>query len=111
MVYLLVLLSSFWLAQLPNPDLASRLSAEGLKLLDQGRLAEAVDRFRRAVEADPENLAALNNLGVTLRKQKDFATAVATLQRAARLHPEDARVHVNLGLAFQGLNRTSDALA
>ena len=44
----------------PLKDAVASLNDEGLKLLDQGRLAQATAKFRKAVEADPRNAAALN---------------------------------------------------
>ena len=55
-----LLLSLMWLGQANDSRLASSLNDEGLKLLDQGRLAQATAKFRKAVEADPRNAAALN---------------------------------------------------
>jgi len=105
-----LLLISMWLGQADNTRLASSLNDEGLKLLDQGRLLQATYKFRKAVEADPQNAAALNNLGAALRKQRDYEGAVRVLEQAAKLRPNDAPIYVNLGLAVHGLHRPAEAV-
>jgi Flp pilus assembly protein TadD len=82
--YLFLFLSNLLLAQAANPDLASRLNREGMALLDQGRLKEAVDRFRQAIQSDPHNISAHNNLGVTLRRQGDFSGALSVFHAARK---------------------------
>ena len=64
---------------------------------DQGKLAEAVASYRRALELNPDFAEAHNNLGTTLKDQGKLAEAVASYRRALELNPDFAEVHNNLG--------------
>jgi Flp pilus assembly protein TadD len=97
-MFQLMLLGSLLLAEVPDPERASRLNNEGMDLLEAGRLSESVEKFRQAIQTDPGHISAHNNLGVALRRQKDFVGAIAILQTALRLRPDDARIQSNLDL-------------
>jgi Flp pilus assembly protein TadD len=62
-----LVLTSLLLVQAINPDLASRLNTEGMNFLEQGRLKEAVEKFRRAVETDPNNISASKQIQTTFQ--------------------------------------------
>jgi Flp pilus assembly protein TadD len=68
----------------------------GLALTRAGRHAEAVQAYREAVAADPDNLDALNNLGWSLGRLGFFTQAQAPLERARALAPMNALVANNL---------------
>src|SRR5439155_22053668 len=70
-------------------DIAARLNSAGLDLMRRGQVNEAVERFRQALERDPENVDCLGNLGVALLKQEAYPEAVDVLQRAAQRRPND----------------------
>jgi tetratricopeptide (TPR) repeat protein len=55
-------------------------------VLGQGRLSEAAERFRQALQLQPDHVAARAGLGVTLASLRKLPEAVAEL-RAARLRP------------------------
>jgi TolB-like protein/Flp pilus assembly protein TadD len=58
----------------------------------QGRSAEAVRNFEKALELDPHNLSNLRQLAVTYLFMRRFAEAAATVDRAISLAPEDAQL-------------------
>ena len=98
-----ILAVSLWLAfQAAGPGSASSMDAEGLSLLEQGRVSEAEGRFRKALEFDPEDAEALNDLGMILRRRGETSKAVELLQRAVKVRPNTA---------FAPLNRKKSALA
>jgi tetratricopeptide (TPR) repeat protein len=53
-VFLSVLLHGIGFAHQAKTGIASRLNSEGLDLLEQGRIEEAAEKFRRALETDPD---------------------------------------------------------
>lgn len=86
------------------------LLSEGNALLDQGRLAEAADRYRQAGEHDPQNVDAFVNLGYALLELSRSHEAVAPLTHATRLAPGSSDAHYLLGLALL-LRSASEAIA
>jgi cytochrome c-type biogenesis protein CcmH/NrfG len=58
------------------------LSAIGSANLSLGRLGQAEQILRRAVETDPTFAPALNNLGVVLMEQRKYGEARVTFQQA-----------------------------
>src|SRR2546422_8698666 len=68
-------------------EIASRLNSAGLDLMKQGRIKEAAESFRQALERDQENVDCLANLGVALVKQGNPAETVEGLRRATRRRP------------------------
>ena len=77
----------------------------GRALMSVGRFVEAADRFRRAIEIDPEMPMPYRQLGVLDAYARNrFADAVPLLQRAAALDPGNpilefylARLYLDLG--------------
>src|SRR5438046_8371057 len=111
MFYLLTYLSFIFLVQSGQTNVSAVLNAEGLHMMEQGKIKEATERFRQASQADPENVEALNNLGVALRRQGDFSTAVLVFQSALRLRANDAQIYNNLGMSLHALDRLYAPLA
>lgn len=78
-------------------------------LLDD--LSDADKWFTRSIEmdrADPEGWYSLGRLRYT---QQRFLDAADCFKRALVLAPGSPKVENNLGLAYEGLNRTDDAVA
>ena len=84
--------------------------ARGDALLSDGRLDEAILRYREAVEADPDNAEANNSLGYGLLSAGLPRAAVAPLRRAMELQPDVAEAHNNLALALFQAGRAREAL-
>src|SRR5215831_10740408 len=59
----------------------------GNVLRQAGRLADAVDSYRRAIALEPGYGMAHNNLACTLIDQDEFAAGLASAERAAELIP------------------------
>src|SRR5713226_4082009 len=111
LVFGILLAFSLAPAQTPDPQQARQLIAEGVRFIQEDRLSEAADRFRKAMEADPNNADAANDLGVVLRRQKNFLKAITAFEAALRLRPGEARIHSNMALALQDLGRIAEAVA
>lgn len=90
-------------------------SAEALFLLGNaytraGRLQEAEQAYRSALDLSPDDPDTLSNLGVVLYQMQRPSEAVEQFQKAARLLPEDAEIRYNLGGALYTLGRVEEAI-
>ena len=65
-------------------------------LTAQGRLAEAVLYFKKAIELRPDFADAHDNLGAILFRQGRLDDAIAQLQTALSIQPEDGEAHRDL---------------
>jgi tetratricopeptide (TPR) repeat protein len=73
------------------------LLLRGSRALASERPREAVEHYRRAVAADPEDAEARRTLALALRATGDLDGALAELEQAARLDPESHVVAFDLG--------------
>src|SRR5437867_1533349 len=83
----------------------------GIVRADQGKLTEASEHYRRALQITPEYASAHNNWGAALAQQGKLAEASDHFRQALRLKPDYADAHYNWGnvLAQQGkLTEASD---
>ena len=76
-----------------------------------GRLDEAAQQLRRALELRPQSSELHNDLGATLMQARRFDEAIAALQTAIRLGPSQAPQHRNLGAILLGMGRYPEAAA
>lgn len=83
----------------------------GNALRAQGKLAEAVAQYERALILNPDYVEAHNNLGVILNSQGRRADAIAHFERALALRPGYADAHGNLGSALVEQGRIADGTA
>ncbi len=82
----------------------------GLELMKAGKVAEAVEQFKKAVEADPKHAGAHNNLGVAYERL-GLAAAQSEFERAVILQPDFAHAHVNLSRSLLKKGRVTAAIA
>jgi tetratricopeptide (TPR) repeat protein len=69
----------------------------GLALTAQGDEDEAIRAYERALEANPDHVAARVQLALLYAQGERYDQATEALQRAADTAPDDPRVHYNLG--------------
>lgn len=79
------------------------------RLHEAGRLQDAEAAYRRALEADPNDVEALHLLGALLCQTGRFDAAVATMQRAVRCRPSDPVLRNNLANALKDAGRLQEA--
>ena len=90
-----------------NVDVLSAIGSADLQL---GRLGQAEQILRRALERDPQFVPALNNLGVVLMERGKIGEAVETFRLAFALDSgQSARIRENLRLALAKLENPSYA--
>jgi tetratricopeptide (TPR) repeat protein len=90
------------------------LSAVGSADLKLGRLNQAEQILRRAVEEEPTFVPAINNLGVVLMEQGKYGEAKGVFQQAFELDSGNSdSIRENLKLAIAGSEKTvyGDAVA
>ena len=85
-------------AQARDASGAAAIAHHSAKVLfEQGDLEGAVPFYRRAIELDPQRLAAHLELGVALFQLGEVDGALAAFRTVLRLDPEHALVHSYLG--------------
>lgn len=83
-----------------EPDNWKAILDYGVELHQQGRAAEAVRLFRRAVGLFPEQWELQLEFGVILLEQGDAQGAIAALRTVVEARPQLTRAWQGLGLAF-----------
>ncbi len=83
----------------------------GSSALVQGRLQDALQPLRRAVEGDPKLAPAWFNLGYALEGLDRLDEALAAYRRAVAVSPQLAEAHNNLGNVLQKLKRHDEAVS
>ncbi len=76
----------------------------------QGRLAEAEEELRKAIQIDPRNYELHNNLGTVYRKQGDLVRAIQEYRLVLQLEPGDAMAHYNLGNVYLSEGNLPEAI-
>jgi len=69
----------------------------GIILIEEGKLGEAEEAFRKALAIDPSYHAAHNNLGNVLEREGKLPEAAAEYRKALEGNPGFRRAHFNLG--------------
>ena len=76
----------------------------------EGRSAEAIEQFRRAIQLDPNYPAAHHNLAVALAEQGQVADAITSFTEAIRIAPDYFEAHLNLANTLAMANRKAEAI-
>jgi tetratricopeptide (TPR) repeat protein len=83
---------------------------KGTELSGQGKYAEALDHFRKAIKLAPYDPVLYNNMGVTFFKMAEMDSAIKSYQTAIRMRPAYARAYTNLGNVYFTLGEYNLAL-
>ena len=78
---------------------------------EEGRFVEAISRFERALEIEPDNIEARNNLGNVYKAQGQYGRAVQIYKELLEARPNLADVRYNLAHALQRDENYAAALA
>jgi len=79
---------------------AGNLNNEGNRLLQEGKVQEAAQAYRKAVQLDPNNAQWQYNLSLALAKLGAREGQETALQRALQIDPGVAATHNDLGLVY-----------
>jgi len=93
-----------------DPKNAFLLNELGNQLAKRGRLQQAEEKYRSALEVDPHLAIVWNNLGVVLLSQGEFTRAKWAYGHAIDDDPAYALAHYNLGVAFQSRGKVTAAI-
>lgn len=104
------LVIAFWPAVSGDPRAITENNL-GTALQEEGRAAEAVDRYQRALAFEPGYAPALNNLGTALRASGRVDEAVKVYGQALARDGDAANVHFNLGNALMAQGKPAEASA
>src|ERR1044071_1084377 len=78
---------------------AAGIVAEGDKLADENKWAEAIEVYKVAVKLDPQFAPAHGGLGDAYFNTGNWDQALASYKEQARLAPNDAQAQFDLGYA------------
>lgn len=81
----------------------------GLIHMRAGRLDKALEEYRAAARALPEDASVQLNYGTALTQKKEYAEAEKMLRQALKKLDKSATGHMYLGLALIGLKNTDEA--
>src|SRR6516165_2061603 len=93
-----------------TPNAAVRLNNLGVAYMNQARMAEALQTFRRAQAQDPSLVTARLNEGLALFHNQQLAEARDVLLDFTRRLPESARAWYTLGMVYRVLGQVDPAI-
>ena len=100
-----------WLGRWLGRHKAESHIERGNALCANGRHADGVVEYGRAIAADPKLAEAHYRAGLAWRDQQQFDPAIASYRRALTLRPDYVEAHNNLGVVLQLQNKLEDARA
>ena len=84
-----------------EPELSGPWMNLGSAYMAQGKIEEASQAFKKAIDANPDNCAAHNQLGVLARQSGDFLAAEANYLACVQRVPEFREAYLNLGILYE----------
>src|SRR5438046_2666115 len=82
----------------------------GLALVRQGKLTEAIEHFKTALQIKPDYPDAHTNVGAALADQGKLAEAIDHYREALQSKPDDALAHSNWGVALAQQGKPAEAI-
>ena len=93
------------------PESAEANNDFGVALAAQGRIDDAMARYRRAISLKPDSAHTHINLGAALASKGRLADAITHYERALVYQPGHAGAHYNLGIALGAQGSIGDAVS
>ncbi len=81
--------------------------AEGFK--KNGLLQDAIEAYKKAIEADASFVSAYYNLALTYYQTQQLSQAIVNLKKVTDLDPGDVSAFNNLGVLYVAMGRLNDA--
>jgi tetratricopeptide (TPR) repeat protein len=82
---------------------------QGVLLSDQGKYAEAVDEFNKALEKDSKQPGILARLGDADSKMGKNEDALAAYEKAVALDPTNAELLINMGVLLNKMGKVAES--
>lgn len=73
---------------------------DAYQLRDEGKIEEALENARKAVDYEPNNVEAVRLLGTLLINKGDYDEGVKTLARCIKINPDDFAAYTMIGIAL-----------
>jgi Flp pilus assembly protein TadD len=103
---------AFWADNVEKAEQVERPRLSlGKALRRQGKIEEALDQYRRAIEIEPTSFKAHYNVANVLSDQQRTPEALEHYQEAVRLDPEFVPARYNLANALLAVGRPEQALS
>lgn len=93
---------------MPTP-IAQKYFDEAELFRGNGLYKEAVEAYKKTIEADPSFIGAYYNLALIYHRTQQFDNAITNLKKVIELDPQDASAYNNLGVLFCANNRLNEA--
>ena len=93
------------------PEAARAALALGVKLSEEGKIAEAIENMRKAIKIFPDYFDAHLELGNIFLKTEQFNEAIAELDLARQVNPNDERAYQSFGLLLMKQRNFAVAVA
>jgi tetratricopeptide (TPR) repeat protein len=90
---------------------ATALYNEGVKLKKEGKIKDAVAKFKEAISLKPGYTEALYESGWCYNDLKEYSNAITALRKARPGWPDVAKLHFELGYAFDKSEQRDSAVA
>jgi tetratricopeptide (TPR) repeat protein len=79
---------------------AEVVSMTGAYLKSRGYWRAAIDRFKKAIDINPDYVGAYSNMGIILKDTGRLSAAINYFNQAIKIEPDYAEAHSNQSLAF-----------
>ncbi|MGD8273772.1 MAG: tetratricopeptide repeat protein [Desulfobacterales bacterium] len=93
-----------------SPQKARPYNNLGVALATAGRVEEAYQMYRRALQIKPDYATAHYNLGYTLARHGHLDEGLIHLRESLRLNPNDKEAHNDIGIALVMQGRLNEAV-
>jgi Flp pilus assembly protein TadD len=93
-----------------NPDCWLANNNLGIYLYHEGRLAEAIEHYHKAIQTNPDRCDAYYELGVALAAEGRLDEAIENYRKAIQLNPDYAYAFNNLGNALAAKGQLDGAI-
>jgi tetratricopeptide (TPR) repeat protein len=92
-------------------DATEEILKQAISQHQAGDIDNAIQSYRKYLDARPESPMALSNLGAAYARIARYEDAIAQYRHALKLQPGNAPVELNLGLAYYKTGQTERATA
>lgn len=84
---------------------------EALALHQQGKVKEAIEIYKKAIQEDPNNPEVYINLGAAYQSLKNYDLAIQQYRKAISLDPNSSLAYFYLGTTLHAKNSINDAIS